>query len=309
MINIRHLRAFVAVAEHLHFTRAAQSIYMTQPALSTLIRQLETHLELQLLQRNTRVVELTSIGREFQATARRIVDDIDVALRGLKSFKSLTKGRVRVAALPSLWASLLPAALREFRTAHPDIELGISDLAGEDIINALRTRTVDLAVTYMPAQKDLTSEVLLRDQLMLVCSPQSLLAQIQRVRWRDLIGHPVIAMAQGTTIRTLIQGTALAQGIALDIVLEPRLMPTAIACAEAGLGTAILPSSGIPPALPPSLVCLELVGPIVSREISLVTLALTPLSPAAKALYDILISTRQATGMRSQRRPRRIIQF
>src|SRR5688572_24710743 len=98
MINIRHLRAFVAVAEHLHFTRAAQSVYLTQPALSTLIRQLETHLDLQLLQRNTRVVELTPIGHEFHGTARKIVEDMDVALRDLKSFKALAKGRVRLAA-------------------------------------------------------------------------------------------------------------------------------------------------------------------------------------------------------------------
>jgi LysR family carnitine catabolism transcriptional activator len=302
VINIRHLRAFVAVADHLHFTRAAQSVYLTQPALSTLIRQLETHLDLQLLRRNTRVVELTPIGREFHATARKIVDDMDVAISDLKSFKSLAKGRVRLAALPSLWTSLLPGALREFNAKHPGIELEISDLAGEDIIRALRNKSVDLALTYTPALKDVKAQLLLRDQLVVVCSKQSPLAQGPSVRWRDLSGHPVIAMAQGTTIRMLIQGAALAKGIGLNIVLEPHLMPTAIGCAEAGLGTAILPSSGVPPALPASLVCLELVDPVVRRDISLVTLAQAPLSPSTKALYDMLMRTVRTTGPRQKRK-------
>ena len=70
-----------------------------------------------------------------------------------------------------------------------------------------------------------------------------------------------------------------------DVVLEPHLMPTAISCAEAGLGTAILPSSGVPSTLPPSLVCLDLVDPVVRRDLSLITLAQTPLSPSTKALY------------------------
>lgn len=302
MINIRHLRAFVAVAEHLHFTRAAQAVYLTQPALSTLIRQLETHLDLQLLRRNTRVVELTPIGREFHATARKIVNDIDVAISDLKSFKSLTKGRVRVAALPSLWTSVLPGALREFHAKHPGIELEISDLAGEDIIRALRNKSVDLALTYTPALKDIKAQLLLRDQLVVVCPKQSPLAQNPTVRWRDLSGHPIIAMAQGTTIRMLIQGAALAKGIALNIVLEPHLMPTAIACAEAGLGTAILPSSGVPQALPTSLVCLDLVDPVVRRDISLVTLAQAPLSPSTKALYDVLMRSVRTTGPRQKRK-------
>lgn len=302
MINIRHLRAFVAVAEHLHFTRAAQSVYLTQPALSTLIRQLETHLDLQLLQRNTRVVELTPIGREFHGTARKIVEDMDGALRDLKNFKSLAKGRVRLAALPSLWTSLLPEALRQFHAAHPAIDIAISDLAGGDIIEALRNKTVDLALTYTPALKDIKAQLLLRDQLVIVCPRQSPLAQSQNVRWRELSGHPIIAMAQGTTIRMLIQGAALAKGIGLNIVLEPHLMPTAIACAAAGLGNAILPSSGVPPMLPPSLVCLDLVDPVVRRDISLVTLAQAPLSPSTKALYDVLMRTVRTTGARSRRK-------
>jgi LysR family carnitine catabolism transcriptional activator len=302
MINIRHLRAFVAVAEHLHFTRAAQAVYLTQPALSTLIRQLETHLDLQLLQRNTRVVELTPIGREFQATARKIVNDMDMALSDLKSFKTLAKGRVRLAALPSLWTSVLPGALREFHAKHPGIELAISDLAGEDIIKALRDKSVDLALTYTPALKDIKAQLLLRDQLVVVCPKQSPLAQNPTVRWRDLSGHPIIAMAQGTTIRMLIQGAALAKGIALNIVLEPHLMPTAIACAESGLGTAILPSSGVPAVLPTSLVSLDLVDPVVRRDLSLVTLAQTPLSPSAKALYELLMHSVRTTGPRQRRK-------
>jgi LysR family carnitine catabolism transcriptional activator len=292
MINLRHLRAFVAVAEHLHFTKAAEAVYLTQPALSTLIRQLESDLGVRLVDRNTRVTELTAAGRDFYETARRVLTELDTAVAGLKPGKQPTRGRVAIAALPSISTYVLPGVLRKFKTAHPETDLEFHDLSGEDVITALRSRAVDIGVGYAQTLDDVTARPLFRDKLVLFCSVESRLAARSVVRWRDLEGEPIIALAKGTTARMLVEGTMIKKGIKLNIVMEPRLYTVALALANAGLGAAIVPSVGLPSALPESLAYRELIEPVVRRDISLLTLRQYRLSPAAKALYDALCAAK-----------------
>lgn len=289
-INFRHLRAFVAVAEHLHFTKAAEEIYLTQPALSALIRQLEADLSVKLLQRNTRFVELTAIGREFYVTARKLLSDFTNAVDDIKNYEYLSKGQVTIAALPSLFTSMLPPILYHFRQQYPDIQLKVLDLSGDEIIAALRMKSVDFGISFAQKQKDIQVQALFQDELRLICSRQSLFGKRKTVSWAELEHQPVIAIADGTTTRSLIDATIISHGLSLDIMLEPRLMPTAIACVEAGLGATILPSSGIPKALPRSLVCRPLINPTVHREVSLLSLEHYVFSPAAQAFYGMLLS-------------------
>lgn len=292
MINLRHLRAFVAVAEHLHFTKAAEAVYLTQPALSTLIRQLESDLGVRLVNRNTRVAELTPAGRDFYETARRVLAELDGAIAGLKPGKLETRGRVALAALPSISTYVLPGVLKQFMAAHPDTDLELHDLPGEEVLTALRSRAVDLGVGYAQTLDDIAARPLFRDKLVLFCAADSRLAARRKVRWRDLVGEPIIALAKGTTARMLVEATMIKKGIKLDIVMEPRLYTVALALANAGLGAAIVPSVGLPSALPSSLAYRELTDPVVRRDISLLTLKQYRLSPAAKALYEALCAAR-----------------
>ena len=308
MINIRHLRAFTAVAEHQHFTNAAEVIHVSQPALSALIRQLEDNLGVTLLHRNTRNVELTPIGRQFYEIAQKTLATFDEALAHIADYGTLRKGRIAIAALPSLASSVLPKLVQDFIDKHPRIAVNVVDLPGDEVIEAIRTKRVEIGLTNTQPCDDIEAIPIMSDRLVLVGRLQHAASRKGSIRWKALGREPIIAMARGTTIRALIDAAAAAAKTTLNIVLEPRLLPTAIAFAEQGLGSAIVPSTIMP--IPSIRECrqYELAAPSMSREISLIHLARSPLAPAARALYEhILASTtkRMLRTAASRKRPAR----
>ncbi len=305
MINIRHLRAFVAVAEHQHFTNAADAIHVSQPALSALIKQLEDELGVVLLHRNTRNVEITAIGREFYNIAVKTLGSFDEALTHVSDYGALRKGRVTVAALPSLASSVLPTVVRNFMALHPRINVRIIDSPGDDVIDAIRSKRAEIGLTYTQPHADLTAKVLMRDRLILIGQLTHATAKNGVVRWKSLGNEPIIAMARGTTIRALIDAAAASAKTSLNIVLEPRLIPTALAFAEHGIGCAILPSTISQGLTQPMKVCrqYELAGPAITRDISSISLAGAKLSPAANALQEQIETffTREKPGIAMRR--------
>ena len=306
MINIRHLRAFTAVAEHQHFTNAAEVIHVSQPALSALIRQLEDDLEVTLLYRNTRNVELTPIGREFYEIAQKTLATFDEALAHIADYGTLRKGRIAIAALPSLASSVLPKLVQDFMEKHPRIAVNVVDLPGDEVIEAIRTKRVEIGLTNTQPHEDIEAIPIMSDRLVLVGRLQHVTPRKGSIRWKALGREPIIAMARGTTIRALIDAATAAAKTTLNIVLEPRLLPTAIAFAEQGLGSAILPSTIMP--IPSVKECrqYELSAPSMSREISLIHLAQSPLAPAARALREhiLLATTRRLLQTAATRRRR-----
>jgi LysR family carnitine catabolism transcriptional activator len=289
MINLRHLRAFTAVAEELHFTKAAEVVCVSQPALSGLIKQLEDWTEVQLIHRNTRQVELTQAGTEFYGTVRQILRDLDHASNELKLYKSIKRGKVSIGALPSLCSSIFPQVLRVFRQAYPNIRIDIEDLSGAHLKVPLLNREIHLACTYSQYGSDIEGTPFQKDSLVVLCSKDSEVAKMRSITWQELTKHPIVAMAKGTTVRTLIDGVVAARDLHLDVVSEPQLMATASAFASAGIGIAILPTAGIPSCLSPDLVALELTEPKIERELSVLTLEGHELSPAAAKLKECIL--------------------
>src|SRR5258706_562392 len=138
-ISTRQLRAFLALAEQRSFTRAAVLTHLSQPAFSALIRALEDALGQRLFDRSTRHVELTSEGREFEGSARRVLAEFDGAMAGARDYAARRRGRVSIALLPSLAAGWLPGVLAEFRAAYPGIELEVTDVLSEACIEHVRS--------------------------------------------------------------------------------------------------------------------------------------------------------------------------
>jgi LysR family carnitine catabolism transcriptional activator len=288
MINIKHLKAYIAVASELHFTRAADKICLTQPALSSLIQQLEHELGVSLISRHTRQVELTEAGKEFKLTAEKLVTDFEQALYDVRTYKSMRRGRLSIAALPSVCSSILPSVLAKFNSEYPDIKINIMDCTGQEILDALNDKRVDFAISYTQSDKELEAMPLMKDALMVVCHRKHVFAAQKEVSWLQLVDERVIAMEKGTTIRTLIDSNALAKDIKLDIILEPRMMPTALAYTEAGIGISILPSSGVSQNLSRDLLVLPLVEPRIERGIAILRRRDRAITPAAKIFQQYL---------------------
>jgi DNA-binding transcriptional LysR family regulator len=150
MVELRHLRYFLAVAEELNFSRAAERMHMAQPPLSAAIRQLERDLEVDLFVRTTREVRLTDAGRAFLAGARRTLADAERAAEDARRAAAGELGKLRIAYSWSTRFDTLPALGRAFRASHPDVELLAQEMWNARMPPAFGSGSIDIALSLCP---------------------------------------------------------------------------------------------------------------------------------------------------------------
>jgi DNA-binding transcriptional LysR family regulator len=150
MVELRHLRYFIAVAEELNFSRAAQRMHMAQPPLSAAIRQLERDLGVDLFVRSSRDVKLTHAGRAFLAGARRTLADAERAAEDAKRAAAGELGHLRLAYSWSARFETLPALGRAFRATHPDVELLAQEMWNARMPQAFANGSIDIALSLCP---------------------------------------------------------------------------------------------------------------------------------------------------------------
>jgi DNA-binding transcriptional LysR family regulator len=150
MVELRHLRYFVAVAEELNFSRAAERLHMAQPPLSAAIRQLEQELGTELFQRTTREVKLTDAGQTFLDGARRTLAELQRAERAAQRAAAGELGRLRIGFSWSARFETLPALGRAFRAGHPEVELLTEEMWNARMLTALQSGVIDAAVALCP---------------------------------------------------------------------------------------------------------------------------------------------------------------
>lgn len=294
-LSARQLRAFVALAEERHFTRAAQRCHLTQPAFSALIRSLEDTAGLRLFDRSTRHVELTAEGRVLDASARRLLADMDLVMEDLRDHAARRRGRVALAALPSLAAGWLPNLLARFSQAHPGIVLDLRDALLEPCLNMVQSGQVDFAVASRRADMtDLDSEFLHADRYFLVCRADHPLAAQKSVRLRDIVRHPLIQLARGSSVRKHLD-EAFGADAPLP-VFEVEHLATVTGLVRAGLGVSVVPAMTLFHFASDDLRVVPLAGRALTRPLYLVQRKGRSLSVAAQALVDLLIAHRGDIG-------------
>jgi DNA-binding transcriptional LysR family regulator len=185
--ELRHLRYFVAVAEELNFSRAAERLHMAQPPLSVAIRQLEQELGAELFLRSTREVTLTEPGRALLDGARRTLAEADRAVASTRRAAAGDLGRLRVACSWSARFETLPALGRAFRARHPDVELLTQEMWNAQMAPALRSGAVDVAVALCPdPAPGLAEEVIRSEPVVAVVAASHALAGERAIPLRSL---------------------------------------------------------------------------------------------------------------------------
>ena len=294
-LSARQLRAFVALADERHFTRAAQRCHLTQPAFSALIRSLEETAGLRLFDRNTRHVELTAEGKVLDASARRLLADMDLVMDDLRDHAARRRGHVALAALPSLAAGWLPGLLARFSQAHPGIVLDLRDALLDPCLDMVQSGQVDFAVaSRRPDMTDLDSEFLHADRYFLVCRADHPLAAQSQVRLRDIVRYPVIQLARGSSVRKHLD-EALGSDAPLP-VFEVEHLATVTGLVRAGLGVSVVPAMTLFHFRSDDLRVVPLAGRALTRPLYLVQRKGRSLSMAAQALYELLIAHRGDIG-------------
>jgi DNA-binding transcriptional LysR family regulator len=290
--TIRQLRAFVQVHRLRKLGAAAEKLFVTQSAVSMLIRQLEEGLGARLFDRTTRSLQPTAAATEMLPMAERILRDVDALSAGFRDLSLLERGRVSVAITPTLASFLLPEAIRRFMKAHPHVRLLVDDCAPDQFISRIMGEHVDFGIgTPERPGAEVDTETLLRDHLALVCLQTHPLARLRSVRWADLAGHELVTVRPGYGIRSLIEATAAQTGVNLDVTNEVSFLSTALWMASSGMGAAIMPSAFARAENDPALVIRPISAPRVSRDVSVVTKRGRSLSAASLSFIETLRGT------------------
>lgn len=297
-ITIRQLRCFEAVIACGSFSRAAERLHTSQPALSQAMRDLEQALGVKLFDRTTRRVELTVAGQVFRETALDGLAGIERAVRLLDDMATLRAGHVRIAAPPLLAATIVPRIVAEMHALHPELAVSIDDVGTEIVAERVRSSPVTLGLgTFNPDEEGLTVTTLARDRLHVFVVRSHELATAQTVTWRQLADKPIVTMSRESGLRRLVEFGFDTAGVSLRPRHEVNQIFTALALVDALKDMiAVLPAYGAAAISGREIVALPLVNPDVSRPISMARVldrspsaAVTAISTiAARVVRDII---------------------
>ena len=287
-MELRHLRYFIAVAEKLHFSRAAERLHVSQPPLSQQIKQLEEEVEVRLFDRSKRWVRLTSAGRLFLEHARQVLTQVDSAV--LAARRTMRGECVRLSVACTPWADLMavPRILRRFSKVHPQIQIEIQTLNSVLQLRAIKTRTVDVGFMFPPgADKDLQIERLVAHPLVVALPSNHRLAARAHLSPRDLAGESYVTLAADVAPMYTWPVTAYWEkaGVAMKERLKVDQAHAVIDLVAAGAGFSLVPSS-VQEYQKKNIVCRRLVPAPPELELSLAW-ARGVESPAINALLEV----------------------
>lgn len=287
--TLRQMRAFVAVAKTGNFTLAAQHMHVTQSALSGLIKELEQTLGARVVDRSTRRITLTDIGRELYPLFSQMIDDLDGALANVADHTQLRKGIVRIAAPQLMCCTLLPEAIADYRARQPDIAVRVADSEVDNVIARVLSGESDLGIgPEREPTPQLEARELFEMPFALVFPQGHPLEQSERVTWQDLTRYPFIALQGQFTERLLADMHALLRDVPLKPANEVAFMTTALAMVSAGLGITVCLPYAEPLARLYQLRMRPLEDPVLTRRFFVYTRAGRSLSPAAESFIDFL---------------------
>jgi DNA-binding transcriptional LysR family regulator len=292
-IDLDGLRGFVSVAELGSFHDAATAIAVSQSALSRRVQKLEEALGVILLERTTRRVALTSVGREFLPRARRLIDELEESLVSIRDITERQAGRVTIACVPSVTYYFLPAALRRFNGLFPQIRVRIIDDTARAVLQRVRDGNAEVGVTFLgQTDEDMAFVPVMRDPFVLACRSDHPLAQQDVVRWAELKPYPFITAGLSSGNRLLIESALGQAEWRPRAFYEMQHLPSSLGLVEAGLGIAALPRLSLPTQPHPVLTSRRLLEPEIIRTMGVVRRRGSGLSGPARELYRILAEAR-----------------
>jgi len=240
MFDVHQLQVFLAVAEKLSFTRAAEGLFLTQSAVSHQIARLEASVSCALLTRQGRAVSLTPAGREMAHQARRVLAAVDEAGAAVRRVANPDQGRLRIGASSTACQYLIPEVLREFRECFPGYSLSITPGDSPAIAEHLLDETIDLGLMIRPErQRKLAYHDLFDDELQFLVSPLHPWAKAGRVDRRQLGEQPMVLYGRRSATYRLVERYFLRLGVPLRDPIELPDVGAIKELVKLGLGVSV----------------------------------------------------------------------
>jgi DNA-binding transcriptional LysR family regulator len=286
--DLDDLLAFRAVAELSSFRKAAESLHLSQPAFSRRIDKLEQALGVRLLERTTRRVSLTAVGRDFERKVRELLDDLDATLLGIRGVAATRMGEVTIACVPSTVYYYLSEVLRRYHEQCPKVRVKVLDAGANDVLASVSRGEADFGLNFVGAQEgELEFKPLVEERFVAACRRDHALAKQRRVTWAQLGEHDYISVGRTSGNRVLLDQALAGLPNRPLAIYEAQHVTTTLGLVEAGLGVAAVPSMAMPGRGHPLLVSVPLIDPVVTRKVGLIRRRGRALSPAAQQLYDL----------------------
>jgi DNA-binding transcriptional LysR family regulator len=292
MINLplRQVSTFVCLAETQSFRRAAERLHLSQPAVSAHIRELERQVGVALVHRTTRHVSLTAEGKAFAIRAKRALEELAMASEDLRELAAVHRGRVVVACIVPMMATVVPRAVQRVHELHPGLEIEIWDVISGQLEQLIARGEADLGLGPRPADAHLSFMHLERDDFVAAVPVDHPLANRGTITLRELAAYPLILTPRHTNGRRVLE-RAIDQ---LHLTLRPQFELvhhfSVGRMVEAGLGVTVLPRSAVPNLSGRGIVTVEVKSPRISRDLGVITRREYQFSPGAQALVSVLKS-------------------
>lgn len=244
-MDLRQLEYFVAVAEERNFTRAAERVHISQSGVSAQIRQLERELGAELFDRSGRAATLTVAGKAALDHARAALAAAEAVGQAVGEVTDVIRGRVTVGMVVGCTVTPLFDALAAFHRAHPGVEISLLEGNSDQLVEAVRSGTVDLALvgTATATPDGLDALTIVSERLVAAVPPGHPLVARRRVTLRALIAHPLVCMPIGTGLRTVFDQACAAQHLQPVLALQATAADAIADLAGRGLAVAILTES------------------------------------------------------------------
>ena len=284
-MDLQNIRAFLMVAETGSFSRAAEQLYITQPAISKRISTLEFALDCKLFDRLGKTVQLTQAGTALIPSYQRIMAEIEETHRIISTLRTTVNGTLKFGTSHHIGLHRLPPILRRFTSLYPDVELDIQFMDSEQAAALILKGNIELALITLPdaIEKPFTTIHIWSDPMQCVVARDHILAKQKTVRREQLNEHGVLLQSHSTHTRDIIDD-ALRLDKDIKIIMESNYLETIKAMIQNNLGWGVLPESMIDD----SLATLKIRGVKMQRHLGILLHADRTLSSPANALLETL---------------------
>lgn len=286
-ISPKQLRMFLVLSDTLNFSKAAEQLFMSQPALTKAIQDLEEALGLTLFERTTRSVRITPAGARMATVARSVLGEFEAGLQRFQSSAEREAAQVAIAAWPSLAHVVLPSVCAALERQRPGVQITLIDAANSACLQRLLNHQADFALASVaPTHPELHYEELLRDRFVLLSCGQWRKRVRPRMRMDDLLELPLITLTDASTAMRYMSAAYLQRGIEYRPRMQVDQVTTVAGLIRQEVGVAVLPWLGVMPLLPmPRMQTTEIVdGPL--RSVGIVTRRLGHPTPLAQAAME-----------------------
>lgn len=300
-VNLEQLRSFVEVASSGNFTRAAETLHLSQPSLSRQIAALEQDLGAELFHRARSGSTLTAAGESLLPLAQRMLADARSVRRELDELAGLRRGRVRLGATPTLCISLVAEVLSTFHAEHPGIELHLSEQGSRGLLDELGRGELDLALITTSdgatAERCTVTPLLVEELVVISAAEAPALAPGDTVTLAEVARMPLLQFSPAYDLRRTTDAAFLAADLHPTVVLEGVEMDAVLRFVERGLGIAIVPALVLVGR--PGLRAQRLAAPALERTISLARPSDVAPSAAAAVMLQTISASAAAFAQRS----------